>query len=132
MYTEFNRKNLGDLRGQLTEVLNKFGKEVGIKFEIDGSMAMDYSQASAYIKLEGTIEGMQTRRERDLEMYTDYKVGDTYVSNKGSNIATEETGTIVVGYEPKNRTYPLIVRKPNGKEYKTNYIMQIRGTVTGA
>ena len=132
MYTEFNRKNLGDLRGQLTDVLNKFGKEVGIRFEIDGGIAMDYSQASAYIKLEGTIEGTQNRRERDLEMYTDYKVGDTYVSNRGTSNASEETGTIVVGYEPKNRSYPLIIRKPNGKEYKTRYIMQLRGTGTGA
>ena len=129
MYTEFNRKNLGDLRGQLTEVLNKFGKEVGIKLVIDGGIGFDAS--SVKIKLEGTIEGMQTRSERDLELYTDYKVGDTYVSNSGTSNASEETGTIVVGYEPKNRSYPLIIRKPNGKEYKTNYTARYKMTVRG-
>jgi len=116
MYTEFNRKNLGDLRGQLTEVLNKFGKEVGIKLVIDGGIGFDAS--SVKIKLEGTIEGMQTRSERDLELYTHYKVGDTWVTDSGNTINHD---TIVIGYEPKNTRYPLIIRKPNGKVYKARY-----------
>ena len=129
MYKEFNRKNLGDLRGQFTEVLDKFGKEVGIRLVIDGGIGFDAS--SVKIKLEGTIEGEQTRSEKNLEIYTHYKVGDTYESDRGTTKATYEVGTTVVGYEPKNTSYPLLIKKSNGKEYKARYIAKISGTVIG-
>ena len=109
MYTEFNKANLKKFRNDVNDRLSKLGDEIGVKFEVG---KIGYSSENLTVKIEANIIGSKNQSEKALELYTHYKVGDALDSDKNN---------IVIGYETKSRSYPLLVRKPNGKVYKYRY-----------
>lgn len=114
-FKQFDNKNLDVLRDDLETTLTNYGNKVGLKFDLG---RFTYSETNVTMKIESTIDGAKSNREKDLERFTHYKTNDPYTNRYG----VIQEGTIVVGYESKNTKYPLIIKKPNGKSYKAEYI----------
>ena len=101
----FNPKNLEALRAELNRVLSDAGFE---NLEFDTGR-IKYENASCTIPLEVKIKGMKTMTDAMLEAEAK-RLGLTLEVRNGRKL---------VGYKPRNRSYPFIFEDTHtGKKYK--------------
>jgi len=114
----FTRTNLDDLRGDLNAVLEKYGKQAGIEFNIGN---ISYNDHKADIKIEAMLpddnEEFVTEEGRAYNVYAKMD-GITIPLN--AIVRSSSLGRVkMVGYKRRNRKYPYIVEQVStGTRYK--------------
>lgn len=108
-FTEFDKKNLRALRLEMQKLLDKYGAESNLTFQVGN---MNFTSSDVNIKVSAKIIGAESREDKLLkQMMKMYNLQETGVG-----------GQKLVGYKPKNRKYPFIYEH-RGKLYKQELSM---------
>lgn len=107
---EINKDVLKLLREKMEKALLEVTKETGVEFK-QGNIS--YNPEGFTMKLEGTVEGGNTKEQRDLETAM-----VMYGIDKKEGFDNELGKITLVGYKSRSTKYPFIVRTIDGKRYK--------------
>ena len=106
-FSNFDRKNLKNLRSELEAVLAKYGADANLDFEI-GNMRFDATVTE--IKVKATVKGAETAEDRFLLSQI-----------KAHGLVQEKNGARLIRYDTKKHKYPFIYESA-GKRYKTDLL----------
>lgn len=104
-FSKFDRTNLKNLRADLDALLNKYGVDVNVDFEVGG---MKFSEAEVEIKLKAKVRGAKTRSDSTLETYM------KLLNLSARNIYGDE----LVSYNSRAYKMPFVYKGRDGKLYK--------------
>jgi len=108
--TEFDRATMNQTRKELELMLAEFADKTGVNISLGNAR---FNPESFTMKIEGSVVGGMSRMESDLELFSDFNVGDCVEIN-GSFVR-------LVGYKRSNRKYPYIAEETGvrpGKRFK--------------
>jgi len=107
----FNKSTIKALREDIDSLLADFnsnkGHNLGITLNLGNG---SYSEGEATFKLKVTVDGILTKEQQAVEMFTDFKYGDK-IKHQG------DTYTII-GYKTRSPKKPVIIKDLEGTEYK--------------
>lgn len=110
MFNEFNKIECGRLRKELQEVLNKYGIDKNIEFDIG---SMKFTNESVDVKITTKIKGGKSFKERVI---------DASLKNNADwhNLTTEVVkDRQLVGYNSRQYRYPFIyINVSTNQKYK--------------
>jgi hypothetical protein len=104
-FAKFDRKNLTNLRAEMEAVLQKYGVDSNLEFEV-GSMR--FSDAEVTIKVTAKVKGARTLTDVILQSRVE-----------ALGLVMEKNGCKLVRYDTKKHKFPFIYEK-GGKLYKTS------------
>jgi hypothetical protein len=104
-FAKFDRKNLTNLRAEMEAVLQKYGVDSNLEFEV-GSMR--FSDAEVTIKVTAKLKGARTMTDIILQSRVE-----------ALGLVMEKNGCKLVRYDTKKHKYPFIYEK-DGKLYQTS------------
>ena len=107
--TEFNKATLDQLRGEMQALFDKYEVKSNVNLHAGN---ISYSEAECTIKVTAKINGVMTREQKAIAMFSDFKYGDI-VAVRGI------VGKVkIVAYKARSPKYPFIVENANGSRYK--------------
>ena len=104
-FSEFDRSNLRNLRGEMQALLEKYGVESNLEINIGN---MKFSQHEVEIKVSAKVKGMKSISNNIL---------DRQIETHGLT-AINAFGEELVDYNLRAHKMPFVYRSPNGKLYK--------------
>lgn len=124
----FNNTTIKMLRDDIDSLLAKYNINEGATLGLELSAGnCTYEDGEATMQLKINIDGMQTREQKAVEMFTDFKYGDMVRDRRSSKIFT------IVGYKTRSPKKPLIIRDLGGNEYKAtdSFLTNVDSLVEG-
>lgn len=105
-FEQFDRRNLKDLRNEMTAVLKKYGMDANLEFVVGN---MSFTETEVEVKVTAKVAGAKSRAEVNLEAIL-----------KMRGLVKERDGRRLVRYDHKKHKYPFIFEKTSepGKLYK--------------
>jgi len=104
-FNKFDKANLKALRNEMQAVLEKYGVDANLDFEVGN---MRFSEAEVDIKVKAKVKGAKTQTDTMLE---------NRVKALGISM-TNSFGDELVEYSPRRYKYPYGYRTRSGKMYK--------------
>jgi len=101
---------------EMTEILNKYGKTVGVEFSV-GNMRYDSDGSRVSTKIEVTKVGAESKEAADFRLLAhNYGLDPDAV---GKDIVVDGEAFTITGMRPRSRKYPICVkRKSDGQLMK--------------
>jgi hypothetical protein len=98
---------------EMTEILNKYGKTVGVEFSV-GNMRYDSDGSRVSTKIEVTKVGAESKEAADFRLLAhNYGLDPDAV---GKDIVVDGEAFTITGMRPRSRKYPIeATRKLNGQ-----------------
>ena len=113
IYTDqgFNSLTIKHLRDDLSSLVAKYnindGADLGIQLDLGSAT---YGKGEATIKLNVTVDGILTKEQEAVAMFTDFKYGSK-IKHRGKPYT-------IIGYKTRSPKKPVIIRDSEGGEYK--------------
>lgn len=104
-FNKFDKKNLQALRDEMNAVLQKYGADANLDFEVGN---MRFSDAEVEIKVKAKVSGAKTQSDAILE--TRAKALGIKIENKN--------GDRLIEYRSRNWKMPFIYESANGRRFK--------------
>ena len=104
------------MRVEMREALNKIGEKYGMAFEIGRITFTDNS-------IKASVEAVLTSAPGESKMVVDFRENCYKHNLKPSDLGRTFTNTrlerfTIVGLKPRNRKYPIIGQRSDGKQFK--------------
>jgi len=107
--TEFNKQTLNQLRSEMQALFDKYEVKSNVNLHAGN---ISYSEAECTIKVTAKINGVMTREQKAIAMFSDYQYGDQITIPGFKGLVT------LVAYKSRSPKYPFIVETEDGKRYK--------------
>jgi len=104
-FNKFDRANLKALHAEMEAVLQKYGMDANLEFEVGN---MRFSDAEVNIKVKAKVKGAKTFTDTMLE---------TRVKALGLKMKNS-FGDELVAYKPRSYKYPFVYRTRSGQMFK--------------
>lgn len=105
-FEKFQKSNLKALRREMQELLDKYGVDSNLEFEVGN---MSFSDSEVNIKVSAKVKGAQTMA--DVMLITRAQV-------LGLSLEKNGYGEKLVGYNSRAYKMPFIYETKNGKRFK--------------
>lgn len=104
-FNKFDKKNLQALRDEMNAVLQKYGADANLEFEVGN---MKFSDAEGEIKVKAKVSGAKTQTDAILE---------TQAAALGLKIENKK-GERLIEYRARNWKMPFIFEGTDGRRFK--------------